>query len=171
MTSRVRPIPQLRVADTGEWTGPHEAVQGAEWYRRASERGHAEAQYSLGFMYLRGEGIEPDPARGLEWLRRSADQGDESAIRLLADVYREGQFGIPVDAAGAQKWQEKFRNTELYRLRSSVGVKKEHETSSQSQSRAIVELSLRSCQCAHRRPHFPPQSGSRQPLNFRLIAL
>jgi TPR repeat protein len=102
---------------TGDWTGPHDAVRGAEWYRRAAERGHAEAQYSLGFMYLRGEGVEPDPAKGLVWLRRSADQGDESAIRLLADVYREGHFGIPVAAAEAQTWQEKYRNTELYRLR------------------------------------------------------
>jgi len=102
---------------TGDWTGPHDALVGAEWYRRAAERGHAEAQYSLGFMYLRGEGVQADPSKGLEWLRRSADRGDESAIRLLADVYRDGHFGIPVDAAEAQSWQERYKKTELYQLR------------------------------------------------------
>ncbi|KAA6464917.1 sel1 repeat family protein [Acidobacteria bacterium AB60] len=102
---------------TGDWTGPHDAVRGAEWYRVAAERGHAEAQYSLGFMYLRGEGVQADPIKGLEWLRQSAGQGDESAIRLLADVYRDGTFGIPVDAAEAHLWREKYQATELYRLR------------------------------------------------------
>jgi TPR repeat protein len=28
---------------TGDWTGPRDAVRAAEWYRRAAERGHADA--------------------------------------------------------------------------------------------------------------------------------
>jgi TPR repeat protein len=102
---------------TEDWMGPHDAVRGAEWHLRAAERGHAEAQYSLGFMYLRGEGVTADSSTGLDWLRRSAGQGDESAIRLLADVYRDGHFGIPADAVEAHLWNEKYQATELYRLR------------------------------------------------------
>jgi len=60
---------------TGDWTGPHDAVRAAEWYRRAAERGHPDAQYNLGFMYLLGEGVTSDAAEGLRWLRRAADQG------------------------------------------------------------------------------------------------
>jgi len=102
---------------TGDWTGPRDAVRAAEWFRRAAERGHLDAQYNLGFMYLRGEGLPANPTEGLQWLRRSADQGDESAIRLLADLYRLGGYGVTADHEEARVWQEKYRKTDLYRLR------------------------------------------------------
>jgi hypothetical protein len=102
---------------TGDWTGPRDSVRAVEWYRRAAERGHPDAQYNLGFMCLIGEGVEANPNEGLRWLKRSADQGDECAIRLLADLYRNGKYGIPADAVEAKLWQERYRKTDLYRLR------------------------------------------------------
>jgi TPR repeat protein len=36
----------------------------AEWYRKASRRGDAQARYNLGTMYFGGEGVPRDPARG-----------------------------------------------------------------------------------------------------------
>lgn len=102
---------------TGDWTGPRDAVRATEWYRRAAERGHPDAQYNLGFMCLLGEGVEADPNEGLRWLKRSADQGDECAIRLLADLYCNGKCGIPADVVEAELWQERYRKTDLYRLR------------------------------------------------------
>lgn len=102
---------------TGDWTGPRDAVRAAEWYRRAAERGRPDAQYNLGFMYLLGEGVQADLTEGLRWLKLSADQGDECAIRLLADLYRNGQYGVSADAVEAQLWYERYRRTELYRLR------------------------------------------------------
>jgi TPR repeat protein len=102
---------------TGDWTGPCDSVRAVEWYRRAAERGHPDAQYNLGFMYLLGEGVQVDPEEGVKWLRRSADQGDECSIRLLADLYRNGKHGVSGDAVEAQLWQEKYRKTDLYRLR------------------------------------------------------
>lgn len=101
---------------TGDWTGPHDAVLAADWYRRAAERGHPDAQYNLGFMYLRGEGVQADPHAGLQWLRRSADQGDEFSFRLLADLYRNGYYGVPADATQAALWDEKYRRSELDRM-------------------------------------------------------
>jgi TPR repeat protein len=68
-------------------------------------------------MYLLGEGVEANPNEGLRWLQRSANQGDECAIRLLADLYRNGKYGIPADAVEAELWQERYRKTDLYRLR------------------------------------------------------
>ena len=102
---------------TGDWTGPRDAVRAAEWYLRAAERGHPDAQYNLGFMCLLGEGVEANPNEGLRWLKRSADQGDECAIRLLADLYCNGKHGIPADAVEAGLWQERYGKTDLYRLR------------------------------------------------------
>ena len=102
---------------TGDWSGPRDPVRAAEWYRRAAERGHPDAQYNLGFMCLLGEGVEASPSEGLHWLKRSADQGDESAIRLLADLYRLGSYGVSANDAEARLWQERYRKTDLYRLR------------------------------------------------------
>jgi TPR repeat protein len=102
---------------TGNWTGPRDSVRAVEWYRHAAERGHADAQYNLGFMYLLGEGVQADPDEGLRWLRTSAEQGDEQSVRLLADLYRNGLYGVSANAAEARLWDEKYRKTDLYRLR------------------------------------------------------
>ena len=93
---------------TGWWTGPKDPVEGARWYRRAAERGHAEAQYNLGFMILEGEGTEKNVDEGLYWLHLSAEQGEGQAIRLLADAYANGYFGVPLDGKKAAFWNAKL---------------------------------------------------------------
>lgn len=102
---------------TGDWTGPHDGVRGTEWYRRAAERGHPDAQYNLGFMYLLGERVQANPNEGLRWLRRSAEQGDEHAMGLLTDVYRNGYYSVSADPMEAKLWHEKYTKNGLYRLR------------------------------------------------------
>lgn len=101
---------------TGHWTGPQDAARAADWYGRAAIRGHSDAQYNLGFMYLLGEGVEANAQEGLRWLHLSADQGNESSLRLLADVYKCGYYGVPIDATEAGRWEEKYRKSELYRM-------------------------------------------------------
>ena len=100
---------------TGNWTGPHDVVRAAAWYRRAADRGHADAQYNLGFMYLLGEGVPSDSAEGLRWLRLAADQREESAFRLLADLYRYGYYGVPRDPEEATRWDELYQRTQQAR--------------------------------------------------------
>jgi TPR repeat protein len=101
---------------TGDWTGPKDPAQGAEWYHKAAERGHPDAQYNLGFMYLLGEGVPVDTEEGLRWLHRSAKQEEGHAFRfsghafrLLADLYRHGYYGVPLDIKQADYWDEKYR--------------------------------------------------------------
>jgi TPR repeat protein len=60
---------------------------GAEsWYRGGAEAGVASAQYRLGHMYARGEGVPRDERAGLEWLLKAADQGHPEASREAADL-------------------------------------------------------------------------------------
>ena len=75
------------------------AVRAAYWYRRAAEQGHAEAQYSLGFMYVNGE----DDAQALIWFRKAAEQGDARSQALLGGMYHQGQ-GVPRDDLQAYAW-------------------------------------------------------------------
>ncbi len=102
---------------SGDWTGPRDSVLATEWYRRAAVRGHADAQYNLGFMYFLGEGVQSDPQEGLRWLLLSAGQRNEHSFRLLADLYRNGYYGVPVDAVEAERWDEEYRKTNSRRLK------------------------------------------------------
>ena len=73
------------------------------WYRLAAEQGHADAQRSLGFMYVGGEGVPQDYVQAHMWLnlaasratgeeRGSAVQGrDIVASQLTPDDLSEAQ--------------------------------------------------------------------------------
>ena len=50
-----------------------------EQWRKAAERGDAEAQYWLGRCYYFGEGVAWDRAEAVKWFRKAAEQGDASA--------------------------------------------------------------------------------------------
>ncbi len=46
-----------------------------------AERGGAEAQYNLGFMYEHGLGVSRDEAEAVTWYRKAAEQGHAAAQR------------------------------------------------------------------------------------------
>jgi uncharacterized protein len=57
-------------------------------YQLAANAGHAAAQYNLGLLYLKGEGVARDALYGLEWLAKAADSGDKKARELLHKIDR-----------------------------------------------------------------------------------
>lgn len=62
----------------------HQAIQ---WMRKAGERGHVEAQFALGRIYLMGfEEMGPDPAEAEVWLTMAAGKGHKAARKLLPDA-------------------------------------------------------------------------------------
>lgn len=52
-----------------------------KWYKRAAEQGHASAQYNLGEMYFKGQGVTQDYTRAYMWWEIAASQGDENAVK------------------------------------------------------------------------------------------
>jgi|GEM_PF-6560677 len=58
----------------------------ARLYRYSAERGHPEAQYNLGVMYMNGRGVEKDLEEAARWFRKAADQG------LAISQYNLGVF-------------------------------------------------------------------------------
>ena len=71
--------------------------------RPNAERGLAAAQFFLGYMYSRGEGVLQDYAEAANWFRRAANQGDPIAQynRGLAYFRREG---VSQDYVRAHLW-------------------------------------------------------------------
>lgn len=98
-------------------------TKGLEWYQRAADGGHAEAQYvlsgiflndetkslkwlersalsgyaraqcELGVMLYCGVGIKKNEAKGIEWLERASTNGQPEAQTILANIYH-GYHGI-----------------------------------------------------------------------------
>jgi predicted Zn-dependent protease len=74
--------------------------------RAAAEQGDADAQFSLGMMYLEGEGVPQDRAEALRWLRESAERGHASAQYSLGLMYERG-VSVPQDSVEAINWYTK----------------------------------------------------------------
>ena len=70
---------------------------------REAERGDAEAQASLGFMYANGQGVAQDDAEALRWFRLAAEQGFAAAQFNLGFMYANGR-GVAQDDAEALRW-------------------------------------------------------------------
>ena len=67
-----------------------------------AEQGNADAQYFLGSMYCRGQGVSQDYKEEVKWYRLAAEQGYASAQFSLAGNYCNGE-GVPQDWKEAVK--------------------------------------------------------------------
>jgi len=76
-----------------------------EWFRRAAEQGHADAQYELGRIYYDyyRYGIEQDNEEAARWYQRAAEQGHPLAAFWLGDLYVAGS-GVARDFDRAEYW-------------------------------------------------------------------
>src|SRR5260370_36206254 len=73
-----------------------------EWQPLA-EKGAPHAQYNLGLLYARGQGVPQDYAQAANWYRKAAEQGVIEAEYNLGLLHSSGQ-GVPKDNNEALKW-------------------------------------------------------------------
>ncbi len=71
--------------------------------RPLAEKGYAFAQFNMGVLYDRGQGVPQDNALAMQWYQKAAAQGLPQAQVNLAIMYEEGQ-GVPVDPVRAYFW-------------------------------------------------------------------
>ena len=95
---------RLGVNYTGGKGGEANNTEAVYWLRRAAEGGHEMAAWALGKMHLAGRLVEQDLVEGIRYLQQAATAGSTEARKNLADIYREGRYGVPPDAAEAQRW-------------------------------------------------------------------
>jgi TPR repeat protein len=67
-------------------------------------QGDPRAQYSLGRMYEKAQGVDRDFEEALRWYRKSADQGHADSQYRVAVAYSFGLGGVIKDDATAAKW-------------------------------------------------------------------
>ena len=82
----------------------------------AANKGHAEAQYSLGYAYINGLGVDADSYEGNKWIDSAIDQfqikskkGDAESCYILGNCYREGT-GVEINKKTAENLYEKAAN-------------------------------------------------------------
>ncbi len=75
----------------------------ASLFRPLAEKGDAQSQFSLGVMYVLGQGVAPDYAQAADWFGRAADRDMADAQYNLAVLYANGQ-GVPQNYVEAHKW-------------------------------------------------------------------
>ena len=83
----------LREAEAGvtdTCTDNDDQAVAVAWFRIAAEQGIAEAEWSLGALYMGGIGVERTEAVGVAWYTRAALQGHVAAQTALATSYMEG---------------------------------------------------------------------------------
>ena len=63
---------------------------GRRWYRKAADQGDAVAQFNLGSMYSKGQGVPQDYAQAVVWYRKAAEAGRRHAQFNLGTMYANG---------------------------------------------------------------------------------
>jgi TPR repeat protein len=65
--------------------------------------GDPHAEYNLGLLYARGQGVPQDYAQAVDWYRKAAEQGVAAAQYNLGVMYANGQ-GVTASPQEASKW-------------------------------------------------------------------
>ena len=73
-----------------------------EW-KPLAEQGYADAQYNLGQMYAKGQGVPQDYKTAVKWYTLSAEQGFAFAQFNLGAMYGNGT-GVKQDYVRAHMW-------------------------------------------------------------------
>ena len=71
--------------------------------QKEAERGHAEAQFTLGLMYANGQCVPEDKAEATKWYGKAAEQGNVDAQKALGAMYATGD-GVPKNYSEAYAW-------------------------------------------------------------------
>jgi len=63
-------------------------IEAMRWYRKAADKGDADAMFNIGVLYDNGEGVKQDYIEAMRWYRKAADKGDadaKAALKRLRD--------------------------------------------------------------------------------------
>lgn len=95
------------------------ACNPVEMITESAKLGYAPAQYSLGLMYLTGDGVDLSYDKAFDWFSKAANQGDSNAMYQLGGLYEWGN-GIPESVEKAIWYYSKAK--ELGNIRAAVSL-------------------------------------------------
>ncbi len=109
-----------RMYETGDGVA-RDGVEAVRWYRKAAERGSADAQTNLGAMYAKGDGVAKNDGEAEKWYRLAAKQGMPEAQNNLGAMYASGR-GLAKDGVEAIKWYRRAAEQGYAVAQSNLGM-------------------------------------------------
>lgn len=116
---------------SSDWAGAFESAraaydaknyyEAAKWSKIAAEQGNAVAQFDLGVMYGKGQGVRQDYREAVNWYRKAAQQGNAKAQYNLGVMYEQGQ-GVRQNYREAVNWFRRAAEQGLAPAQFSLGV-------------------------------------------------
>lgn len=94
----------------------------AEYYKKAAEQGHIDAQWRMGVCYYTGNGLSMNKIKAVEWVRKAAEQGHVLAQYSLGNFYLNGEEGLPMNKVKAAEWYQKSANQEYAEAQFELGI-------------------------------------------------
>lgn len=86
---------------------PQDSQRAAAFFEHAAKtQNHSAAQFNLGVLYERGEGVQKDLDAAVQWYEKAAHQNNAKAQYNLGFLLLEG-FGVPKNPVAALQWLEK----------------------------------------------------------------
>ncbi len=113
-----------------------------QWFEAAARQNYAGAQYRLGDLYRRGDGVERNLKKAATLFREAAMTGDRPAENALGDLYRDGD-GVDQSYATALYWYRKAAKQGDPVALSNLGIMYEH-------GQAVAMDPLRAWACHYR---------------------
>lgn len=96
-----------------------------------AEKGDSEAQYSLGYLYLYGEGVKKDEKRAIFWINKAANQGFADAInarKILAP--KNHQINLA---------QTPHKNDKTHQFSNNAALKQQHTANNQTKQYGPIQ--------------------------------
>ncbi|MEI6208102.1 MAG: tetratricopeptide repeat protein [Desulfuromonadales bacterium] len=81
-------------------------LEGIDWFRKAADQGHSQAQFLLGTMYDSGKDVIQDRAVAAKWYVKAAEQGHVQAQFNIGLMYVNGE-GVEKNRDNAVAWLKK----------------------------------------------------------------
>lgn len=132
------PKPAQIISQPAQLTSPKDSLIGFDRARSAAERGdyataltawtelaengHAQAQYRLGLLYRKGQGVNKNDQAAAKWWQLSASQGDAEAQFGLSNLYATGE-GVLKSESQAVKLLQQAAIQGHAAAQTSLGVK------------------------------------------------
>ena len=101
------------------------AAEAVRWLERSASAGLPPAQYRLGAMYERGQGVAKDFGRARSWYQSAAEKGNVKAMHNLA-VTASARDDGSADYALAAKWYGEAASYGLADSQFNLGILAEH---------------------------------------------
>jgi len=76
-----------RMTNYGFGVPKDDIIEAYNWFSKAAEQGHAQAQFNMGVIFSTGRGASNDFEKSIEWFTKAAVQGNAEAQMVLGNYY------------------------------------------------------------------------------------